>query len=102
MADTIVYYRHANGAYSQQEVSEGSVPQAPAGAVETTAQEYAAGLAAVQEANAAAVAERAAAEREAARADYEALIAAGIPEATARRMSGYTPDPDPEQAEGGQ
>jgi hypothetical protein len=36
------------------------------------------------------IAEMQAADEARAREDYEALIAAGIPEATARRMSGYT------------
>lgn len=37
-----------------------------------------------------------AADQQRAQEDYDALLAAGIPEATARRLSGYTP-PTPEQ-----
>ncbi|MFD0628522.1 hypothetical protein ACFQ2K_43795 [Streptomyces sanglieri] len=62
----------------------------PAGAVEITEAEYNEGVAAIEAANAAKVAEEAAAQ-ERARMDYEALIAAGIPPETAARMSGYNP-----------
>ncbi|MFE9319225.1 hypothetical protein ACFYNV_29700 [Streptomyces albidoflavus] len=48
-------------------------------------------------------AERAAADEERTRTDYLALRAAGVPEDTARRMSGYTgPDVEPESDAGPQ
>ncbi|MFE6494838.1 hypothetical protein [Streptomyces sp. NPDC057748] len=67
-------------------------PPPPAGAVEITEAEYNAGVAAIEAANAAKVAEEEeAAAQERARLDCEALIAAGIPPETAARMSGYNP-----------
>ncbi|WP_331723360.1 hypothetical protein [Streptomyces atratus] len=90
MADHTYYYRHDNGSYSTRTVNyEGAEP--PAGAVEITEAEYTEGVAAIEAANAAKVAEEEAAAQERARLDYEALIAAGIPPETAARMSGYNP-----------
>ncbi|MBA9005908.1 hypothetical protein [Thermomonospora cellulosilytica] len=102
---TTVYYRNPDGSVGQVTVERpdwtgeppGDEPpyQLPPGAVEITREEYEQTLADIQ----AAIEEqrRQVAEAEAARAkaDYEALRAAGIPEEIARRLSGYTP-PDPE------
>lgn len=90
MADFTVYYRYDNGAYSAT-TYEGMEPSdvvPPEGATEITQQEYEDGVAEVEAANAAAAAELEAADRQRACDDYAALIAAGVPEATARRMSG--------------
>ncbi|MFF4179735.1 hypothetical protein [Streptomyces sp. NPDC001750] len=90
--DETHFYQHADGSYSTVTVSgvEGPVTP-PEGAVEITEAEYNSGVAAIEAANAAQVAEQEAAQQEQARQDYEALIAAGIPPETAARMSGYNP-----------
>ncbi|WP_406501609.1 hypothetical protein OHA04_27745 [Streptomyces sp. NBC_01590] len=90
--ETTHFYRHADGSYSTVTFSgtEGHATP-PEGAVEITEAEYNEGVAAIEAANAAKVAEEEAAAQERARLDYEALIAAGIPPETAARMSGYNP-----------
>lgn len=101
MAETTLYYRLPSGAFAQRTVDGDELTVAlPDGAVEVTAAEYETGVAAIREANAAATAEQQAAARQAQQADYDALLAAGIPETTARRLSGYTPDPAPETGGG--
>lgn len=89
MAETY-FYRHDNGAFSSRTVDgvEDAI-EPPAGATEISRDEYDAGVAGLEAANAQLAADVMAAEQALAREDYEALIAAGIPEATARRMSGY-------------
>lgn len=84
------YYQYEDGSYSAPtyEGVEADDIVPPAGATEITEQEYLDGIAAVEAANAAAAAEQEAADRQRACDDYNALIAAGVPEATARRMSG--------------
>lgn len=62
---------------------------------ETEYDAYVAGLAAEREEH---LAEVRAQEEAQAREDYEALRAAGVPEATARRMSGYTGPAAPEDS----
>ncbi|WP_405759418.1 hypothetical protein OG234_13090 [Streptomyces sp. NBC_01420] len=62
----------------------------PAGAEVITAEEYAQRLADIQAAQQAAADEVAAQEEQQQSDDYAALLALGVPEATARRMSGYT------------
>ena len=52
--------------------------------------EYDQYLAVLEEQHAIYLAEIAAREQQVLKADYDALIAAGIPEATARRITGYT------------
>lgn len=88
------YYRHEGGGYSTRTVvvEDGTEVPPPAGAVEISQSEYRDGVAAVESAHAEYVAGLEEADEVRARADYEALIAAGIPEETARRMSGYRPD----------
>lgn len=91
MADRTFYYRHEGGSYSVRTVNyEGDVAP-PEGAVEISEAEYNDGVAAVEAANAEREAQERAAEQERCRADYEALIAAGVPPETAARMSGYEP-----------
>ena len=83
----------ATGSVSELETSaaeDEDVPL-PEGAELISAEEYAQALAAIQEANARLVAEQEQQINAAAKEDYEALLAQGIPEATARRLSGYIP-----------
>jgi hypothetical protein len=83
------YYRYASGAYGEQTVTGyAEPPETPEGAVRISEQAYAAGVAAVESVNAAYVEDLNKAVREVADADYQALLAAGIPEATARRLTG--------------
>ncbi|MGQ7747976.1 hypothetical protein ACUN29_05610 [Streptomyces sp. WC2508] len=84
------YYRHDNGSFSTRTVNfEGAEP--PPRVPSSTEAEFNEGVAAIEAANAAKVAEEEAAAQERARLDCEALIAAGIPPETAARMSGYNP-----------
>jgi hypothetical protein len=97
MADVTLHYRTADGALVSRTVSgdQAEAPDLPEGATALTEEEYTAALAQV-EADRQAAAEQRQEEAEAAQlADYQALRAAGIPEASARRMSGYT-GPEPE------
>ncbi|MEU0059081.1 hypothetical protein [Streptomyces sp. NPDC006334] len=90
------YYQLPNGGLGQMEWTGGEVaPDLPEGATELTAAQYAAAYALWEQARADRLAADAAARAQAAQADYDALIAAGIPDATAQRLSGHTP-PDPE------
>lgn len=93
---TTIYYRMANGAVSERVVEGVEGPIAPPpGATEITAEEYQQGLAEWEAAREARRAEVQAAEAAEAKQAYEDLIAAGIPEATARRLSGYVGEADP-------
>ncbi|MFE3378688.1 hypothetical protein [Streptomyces anulatus] len=92
MKNTTRYYQLPGGSFTASECSGFEERQAPVpdGAVEINAQEYETGVAALEAARAQWAADQRAAEAAAACEDYEALIAAGVPEATARRMSGCT------------
>ena len=92
MPETTLYYRTAGGALARKAASGDSAqaPALPEGATELTAKEYETELAAVRDARQD-HADGLVAEDEANQsADYEALRASGIPEATARRLTGYT------------
>ncbi|WP_328427916.1 hypothetical protein [Streptomyces sp. NBC_00443] len=97
MADVTLHYRTAGGVLASR-TATGDDPQPPTlpeGATALTEAEYADALADVQaqrQAHAQQLTEEAEANQS---ADYTALRTAGIPEATARRLSGYTgPDGD--------
>ncbi|MGX1514037.1 hypothetical protein [Streptomyces collinus] len=92
MPDTTLYYRTAGGALASQAASgEAAGPPAlPEGATELSAEEYATELAEIQAARQDHAADLIAADEANQSADYEALRASGIPEATARRLTGYT------------
>ncbi|WP_309317385.1 hypothetical protein [Streptomyces salinarius] len=92
MPDTTLYYRTADGALATQTVSgeTAEAPALPEGATELTEAEYAAEFAAIEEARQEHAADLVAADEANQSADYEALRAAGIPEATTRRLTGYT------------
>lgn len=93
---TVVYYKLPDGSFGRQTSSTGPV-ELPDGAVIITEAEYLELLAAFEAERARRAAETAAAELAQAKADYDVLIALGVPDATARRMSGYNPPaPTPE------
>lgn len=91
------YYRFpSSGAVMVRSVEgDDSGQPDPPGAVEITSLEYATELTAIQVADAAYIAGLRATEQAHALADYLALIAAGLPVATALRLSGHVPD-DPD------
>ncbi|GAA2685500.1 hypothetical protein [Nonomuraea recticatena] len=71
-------------------VDAGGELQPPEGAVEISREEYEQRLAVLKSEHAAYVDGLRAEDERRTREDFDALRAAGIPEATARRMSGYT------------
>ncbi|GAA2945916.1 MULTISPECIES: hypothetical protein [Streptomyces] len=86
-----IYYRYENGSYSERTVSGETDTEivAPPGATEVTEAEYRDGVAALDAARAAENSAMEAADQERARQSYDDLVAAGIPDETARRLSGY-------------
>lgn len=92
MADVTLYYRTAEGALVSRVITGEDVeaPSPPDGATLLTEEEHAAALADVEAARRQHAEELVAADEANQRADYEALITTGVPEATARRLSGYT------------
>ncbi|MEV0016699.1 hypothetical protein [Streptomyces tendae] len=92
MPDTTLYYRTAGGALASQAASgdTAAAPELPEGATELTREEYDTELGAVQAARQEHAEDLVAADEAAQSADYEALRASGIPDATARRLTGYT------------
>ncbi|MGY5034348.1 hypothetical protein ACWC9U_26525 [Streptomyces sp. 900116325] len=81
---------YENGVIARIEAT-GNEVQAPEGGQLLTQEEYEQRLQQWQEANDAHVAELKAADRARQTEDYEALVAAGLPEATAARLAGYEP-----------
>ncbi len=99
------YYLYPDGSFAKRTVTGVDHVRHPDGVVLLTEQEYAQKLVefeAQQAADEAAAREAELAQR---RADYEALLALGMPEETASRLSGYTPpadgDDEPPAGEGG-
>ena len=102
MADVKQYFRTSDGVLASRTTS-GAVDEPaplPEGATLLTEEEYTAELAAVEAARQEHADDLVAADEARTREDYLALRAAGVPEATARRMSGYTGPPV--EAEAGQ
>ncbi|MGW0592749.1 hypothetical protein [Streptosporangium sp. NPDC002607] len=85
------HFRAPNGSVGEIRESAQQVTPLPGGAVEITAEEYEQNLAALQADKAEYVAELEAAEAGRAKNDFDALTAPGLPEASARRLSGYIP-----------
>lgn len=82
------YFRTPAGSVAEiRETQPGATPL-PHGAVEIDAEEYGADLTHMEEARARHVAELQAADRARQKADYAALSTLGLPEETARRLSG--------------
>jgi hypothetical protein len=93
-----IYYRRANGAYTMRTVSASSdVPVVdPEGAVRITQAEYEQGVAAAVAVRDQAREQRQAAETQSKKGAYDALVAAGIPDAAAQTLSGYVPEQEPD------
>ncbi|WP_411092323.1 hypothetical protein [Streptomyces sp. 049-1] len=92
MPDTTLYYRTAGGALASQAASgeTATAPELPEGATELTQEEYETALAEIQADRQDHADDLVAADETNQSADYQALRASGIPEATARRLTGYT------------
>jgi hypothetical protein len=90
--ETTLYLRYADGSVAQMvnTTPADDIP-VPDGAEVITAEEYATAKAAITEANAARAAQLEQELQTKARADYDALVAVGVPQETAARLSGYTP-----------
>lgn len=90
----VLHYRHDGGAVSRHEVlgEDVEIP-APEGATEITEAQYSAVLAKLKKNRQKRVDGLIQADGARALEDFEALRAAGIPDATARRLSGYI-EPD--------
>lgn len=94
MEEQTHYYRYESGRYSMRTTTGEGPVTSPDGATEITQQEYEAGVAALEAASQESRDEAAAAAQVLACEDYAALIAAGLPEASARRMSGCLATPE--------
>ncbi|KAA9379597.1 hypothetical protein F5972_08040 [Microbispora cellulosiformans] len=90
----IRYFRLPGGGVELVDQEGGAPYVPPDGAVELTEEEYRQELAAIEAARQAYQEQQEAEATAKAREDYLALKAAGLPEETARRLSGYTPPDD--------
>lgn len=86
------YYQYPDGSIVSV-VASGTEPTPPEGATVLTKADYDTAVTQHEQARQQRDNDTKAAEAANARSDYDALIAAGIPEATARRLSGHTPAP---------
>ena len=97
MEETTIHYQFENGSVAERVISGGTGDASPpVGASEITKEQYDAALAVIKEANEQQEAEERAAEQARIGADYEALRALGVPEDTARRLTGYTGPDQPD------
>lgn len=85
-----IYYRQGDGVLATRVSSDTNALAYPDEATRLTKKQYEAQLANVQAARQEHAAELTAGEEQRRRDDYEALIALRMPEASARRLSGYT------------
>ncbi|PWI15939.1 hypothetical protein DI272_18550 [Streptomyces sp. Act143] len=83
------FVQFADGVLGRMEVGVGLDPELPEGAKFVTEEVYEELRATLREQHDARVAEMLAAEKDARRQQYEDLVAASIPEATARALSGH-------------
>ncbi|MDQ1018967.1 hypothetical protein [Streptomyces afghaniensis] len=92
MAEAVLYYRAAGGVLASRVASGETVeaPELPDGATPLTEAEYTAALNQVEAEREAYKQEVTANDESNQQTDYQALRASGIPETTARRLSGYT------------
>ena len=88
------HFRAPNGSIGEITESHLGATALPEGAAEITEDEYRATLAELDAAREQYVAELRQADEARQREAYEALLAAGIPDAVARHLSGYTADQD--------
>ncbi|MCC9686849.1 hypothetical protein [Streptomyces sp. MNU103] len=102
MAEVTQYFRTSDGVLASRTTS-GAVeepPPLPEGATPLTEEEYTDELAAVEAARQEHAEELVAEDTANTRTDYLALLDTGVPEASARRMSGYTgPAIEPESGQ---
>jgi hypothetical protein len=89
-----IYYRTATGSLVMAETSDGVEPQLPEGAEVVTAETYQAEMDAAEAARETVREQTRLENEQQAHNAYDDLIAAGIPDATARRLSGYWTQPD--------
>lgn len=90
--ETTLYIRHASGAVSKVTTNQDrDSVHVPEGSRIITAKTYAKAHAAITAANEEYIATVRLAEEEQQAGDYEALRAAGIPDGTARRLTGHAP-----------
>ncbi|GGZ23174.1 hypothetical protein GCM10010387_15350 [Streptomyces inusitatus] len=91
MGESTLYYRHEDGSVSSQITTRAATEVAARpGAVAITKSVFDKALAKIEAANAELVAVRRLGEARQRSEDYDALLAAGIPAATASRLSGHT------------
>lgn len=88
---TEAFFRRASDGALMRRTGQNTVPATPAGFDVITEAQYAVYLTDAEADQAAAEQAVAVAEALSAQADYAALVAAGIPAATASRLSGHTP-----------
>ncbi|MFD8509728.1 hypothetical protein ACFV27_01080 [Streptomyces antimycoticus] len=90
METRTIYYKFADGSIAERVIT-GAVEDVlpPEGAEEISEEEYRAALAAIEAANEQQRQEQEAEQQARMKADYEALRAVGVPEETARRLTGY-------------
>jgi hypothetical protein len=90
MAEQTFYYEYPDGSLAER-VTTAAEPVHPEGVTLLTEAEYASKLAAAEAAQEQQQADIQAEETAAKKDAYDALIAVGIPEASARQISGYWP-----------
>ncbi|MEZ3180828.1 hypothetical protein KYY02_19670 [Streptomyces pimonensis] len=96
MNEKTFYYLYPDGSVGERTVSGVDEVTHPEGVVLLSREEYETRLAEIQAQRDAEAEATRQAELEQKRADYEALIALGLPPATASRITGYYPPPEPE------
>lgn len=95
MAEQTFYYRYSDGTLETRTTTDAH-PEHPQNATLLSAAEYTTALGEVEEARQARLAAVQETERAAQQAAYEELLTAGMSDAVAQSLSGYTPpEPDP-------
>lgn len=96
-----IYYRYSDsGAVGTRASSSDAQLEPPEGAVVITESEYNAAVGEMSDAYDQLDEQAEAEQRANAEADYKALLDVGLPEATARRLSGYEPGDSPGDSPG--
>ena len=94
MALHTFHYEYPDGALAER-ITTAAEPEHPAGVTLLSAEDYATKKTALEAAEAQRRADVQAAETTAKQDAYEALLAAGIPDAAAQQISGYRPPQEP-------
>ncbi|PWI06541.1 hypothetical protein DIZ27_32905 [Streptomyces sp. NWU339] len=100
-SQAVYYIRYDDGSLSKlvidSDADSDAEPAPPAGGTFITEDEYNAEMVLLQQAIEEHAEQIRQQEQQQAKTDYEALIAAGLPDAVAQRLAGYTPpEPEPE------